>query len=287
MAPSNLSRSESNGLICVFLRDISEAFFQPFIRTIEHMADAKGYGVIFARKQNSARQNVDYMTLLTDQVKGFIFLGEDTAKLFELELLLAMGKPFIVVGGKKQMDGASYINIDNEKASFEAITHLFKMGHRRIIHITAPMYYYEVVERNSGYEKAVKNFQLEYQQKIHIDTDYDAIYDMGCRMGELVRKERITAAYCFSNLIATGIIDGLTDQGIKVPDNFSVIGFDDLSFRDLSRNWIPMLSSIRQPQETMAAYAVDKVIEMIDNGMFDASRVFEGKFIDRDSVRMI
>ena len=287
MAPSNMGKSKAKGVIAVFLRDVTEAFYHPFITTIEHIADAMGYGVLFVRKQNSAKQRVDYMSLLTEQCNGFIFLGEETCKLYEMELLQAMGKPFVVVQGKQQVEGVSYLNVDNAQASFDAVSYLYKLGHRRIVHVTAPMYYYEVTERSRGYEEAIKSLGLEYQQKIHIDTDYDAIYDMGCRMGEMIRNERLTAAYCYNNLIATGIIDGLTDQGIRVPENFSVIGFDDVSFRDLSRNWIPMLSSVKQPQEAMAAYAVEKVVDMIDNGMFNASKVFKCEFIDRDSVRMI
>ncbi len=287
MTPSSINKKIAKGLITVFLRDMTDPFLTPFMSTIEQMADAKGYGVVFARKSNTAKQHVDYMELVGNQSDGIIFLGDSTAKLYEIELLLAMGKPFIILKGKKQVEGASYMTVDNAKASYDAMKHLVKCGHRRIVHITAPMYHYESVERSKGYEQAVKGLGLDYQLKINIDIDYDTIYDMGCRMGELIKKERLTAAYCFNNLIATGIIDGLTDQGVKIPEQFSVIGFDDLSFRDLSRNWVPMLSSVKQPQEAMAAYAVEKVTDMIENKMYDASKVFHCKFIDRDSVSMI
>ena len=287
MTPSSVNKKKAKGLITVFIRELTDPFFVPFMTTIEQMADAKGYGVVFARKSNTDKQHVDYMELVGNQSDGIIFLGDATAKLYEIELLLAMEKPFIIYQGKKQVEGASYMTVDNEKASYVAMEHLVKCGHKRILHITAPMYHAESIERSRGYEQAVKDFALEYNHKIHIDVDYDTIYDMGCRMGELVRKDRITAVYCFNNLIATGIIDGLTDQGIKVPEEFSVIGFDDLSFRDLSRNWVPMLSSVKQPQETMAAYAVEKVTDMIENGMYDASKVFHCEFIDRDSVGLV
>lgn len=285
--PSIFNSHTTEGTIVVFIRDFFDPFFYPILGTIEQMADARSYGVVFARKESGGRQHVDYMDLLQDKADGIIFLGDGTSKLFEIELLLAQGKPFVVVQGKKHLEGATYLTVDNEKASFDAMEHLFKNGHRRILHITAPMYHTESLERSRGYEKAVKEFGLEYQHKIHIDTDYDTIYDMGCRLGELIRNERLTAAYCFNNKIATGIIDGLMDQGIRVPEHFSVIGFDDLSYRHLSRNWIPEISSVRQPQESMGAYAVEKVMEMIDEGMYDASKVFQCRFVDRDSVRML
>ena len=287
MTPSILNDEKAAGTIVVFMRDLTDPFFIPFVNTIEQIADAKGYGVIFAHKSNSERQHVDYMKLVGNSAEGIIFLGDGTSKLYEIELLLAMGKPFVIVHGKKQLHGATYLTVDNVKASYDAMSYLHKCGHRRIVHITAPMYYNESMERSRGYEMAVKEYGLEYQYKIHIDTDYDTIYDMGCRMGELIRNERLTAAYCFNNRIATGIIDGLSDQGVHVPDNFSVIGFDDLSFRDLSRNWIPEISSVKQPQEAMGAYAVEKVMDMIENGIYDASKVFECKFMDRESVRIV
>ncbi len=287
MTPSTISANKPQGTIVVFIRDLTDPFFTPMLTTIEQMADAKGYGVVFAKKSNTDHQHVDYMRLIGNTADGVIFLGEGTSRLYEVEHLMAMAKPFVIVQGKKQIEGATQLTVDNVKASFEAMSYLHKCGHRRIVHISAPMYYFEVLERSRGYEQAVKAFELEYQNKIHIDTDYDTIYDMGCRLRGLIQNERLTAAYCFNNRIATGIIDGLKDQGVRVPDNFSVIGFDDLSFRDLSRNWIPEISSVKQPQESMGAYAVEKVMDMIENGVYDASKVFHCTFVDRESVRMV
>lgn len=287
MTPSGFRQRKAKGLLAVFLREISDPFFTPFMVTIEQMADALGYGVVFAMKDNGGHQHVDYMSLVANQADGIIFLGDGTAKLYELELLLAEGKPFVCFQSKKLVEGASYLSVDNEQASYDAMARLVDCGHKRIVHITAPMYHHESMERSRGYERAVKAFQLEYQNKIHIDYAYDSIYDMGCRMAEIIRNERLTAAYCFNNKIATGIIDGLMDQGIVVPKDLSVIGFDDLSFRDLSRNWVPALSSVRQPRETIAAYAVEKVVDMLENGIYDASKVFQCEFEDRDSVRML
>lgn len=287
MAPSLFNRKKAKGLIAVLMRDLDNPFYIPFMTTIEQIADAMGYCVVFSRKTTVERKNIDCMDMMAEQADGVIFLGESTVKLFEIELLLAMGKPFIIFQGNKQVEGASYMTVDNEKASFDAMTHLYRCGHRRVVHITAPMYHHESSQRARGYEKAVKEYALEYQHKIHIDMDYESIFDMGCRLGEMVRNERLTAAYCFNDLIATGIIDGLTDQGIRVPEHFSVIGFDDISFRDRARNWIPVISSVQQPREEMAAYAVEKVVDMMENGLFDASKTFQCQFVDRDSVRMI
>ncbi len=287
MSPFHFGDKSALGTIVVFVRDLLEPFYLPMMMTIEQIADANGYGVVFVRKSNASNQHIDYMALVGHQADGIIFLGEGTMKLFEGELLLAMGKPFVIFQGSGALEGASYLRVDNEKAAYEAMTHLVNHGHRRILHITAPMYHFESLERARGYEHAVKDYALEYQHKIHIDLDYESIYDMGCRLGELVRKERLTAAFCFNDRIATGIIDGLVDQGIDIPGKFSVVGFDDLSFRHLSRNWIPEITSIKQPQEKIGAYAVEKVIDMIENGIYDASKTFRCHLVDRDTVRML
>ncbi len=276
-----------NRTIGVVMRDITEVFFHPFIKTIEHQADALGYGVVFVRKHNLEKQKINYIKLLDEKVDGFIFLGEDTSRLYEVEQLQKAKIPCVIIQGKKQIEGVTYLNVDNIDASYAAMTHLAKQGHKRIIHITGPMYLYEVIQRSKGYEKAVKDYNLDYHHKVHVEMEYEKVYDLGCELSDSLKHQRITAAYCYNNLIATGLIDGLMDQGVVVPKDFSVVGFDDLSFRHLSRNWIPRLSSVKQPQEEMASYAVDRIIDMIENDLYDASETFKCQFVDRDSVRMI
>lgn len=273
--------------IGVISRDLTETFFNEFLSGIQGTADELGYAVVFVRKHIYTKQNIDYVKVLDEKVDGFIFLGEETSKHHEVETLMAQGVPCIMIQGNKAIDGATYLNVNNEQASFEAVSHLIKLGHKRIIHITGPMNLYESGERRRGYEKAILEHGIGYQHTMNIALDYDAIFDLGARIGSHIRRDRITGAFCYNNLIATGIIDGLTEQGIMVPEDFSVVGFDDLSFRHLSQNWIPSLSSVRQPQSDMAAYAVKELTVMMEGSMFDASKTFECEFIDRDSTRYV
>ncbi len=241
-----------------------------------------------SKKHNYAKQNVDYVKLLDEKVDGFIFLGEETAKHNEVELLMEQGVPCILIQGKKVVKGATYINIHNDRAAFDAVSHLVKQKHKRIIHITGPGNLFEVSERRKGYEKAVVEYDLDYMQTLNVEMEYERIFDLGSKIATHIMDDHISAAFCFNNLIATGIIDGLMEHGILVPKDFSVVGFDDLSFRHLSQNWIPNLSSVRQPQIKMANYAVERLIEMMEGGaIYDASKVFDCDFIDRDSTRYI
>lgn len=273
--------------IGVISRDLTETFFIDFVDAIQGTADQLGYAVVFVRQHIYTKQNIDYIKLLDEKVDGFIFLGEETSRHGEVETLMDQGVPCILIQGSRNIEGATYLNVNNEQASYNAMTHLAKQNHKRIIHITGPMNLYEVGERKKGYERAVLELGLDYQHTIHIEMDYDRIFDLGAMIGNRIRSDRITGAFCYNNLIATGIIDGLTEQGVMVPEDFSVIGFDDLSFRHMSRNWIPNLSSVKQPQGEMAKYAVEKLTEMMEGSIFDASRIFDCQFIDRDSTRYL
>jgi DNA-binding LacI/PurR family transcriptional regulator len=270
--------------IGVVTRDFTDDFFDEFIEAIQHTADSSGYGVLFVRKHNDTKSKVDYIALLDEKVDGFIFLGEETSRQKEVEQLMAQGVPCIMIQGQKSLPNATYLNIDNVKAAYEAMSHLVKLGHKRIIHITGPMALYEVVERNKGYEKAIVDYQLEYQQKINVSIDYESIFDLGCKIATRLKSERLTAAFCYNDFIATALMDGLMEQGVIIPRDFSIVGFDDISFRHLSHNWVPKLSSIKQPQKEMAHYAVSKLIEMMESKSIDASKTFEGVFIERDST---
>lgn len=284
MSLNYVHRSKTIGVV---MRDLTETFYKPFIKAIEQTADSLGYGVLFVKKHNASRQSIDYIKLLDEKVDGFIFLGEETSRSQEVFNLQENKVPIVIIQGQKTYPDVTVLSVDNEKAAFHAVSHLAKLGHKRIIHVGGPMSYYETVERQRGYEQAVKVHGLPYKQVLHTELIYEETYDIGCRLAKVIETERITAAFCFNDMIATGIVDGLMDQGYVVPKDFSVIGFDDLCYRHLSMNWVPRISSIRQPQKDMAVYAVSNLVKMMEENAYDASKTFECTYVERDSVRYL
>jgi DNA-binding LacI/PurR family transcriptional regulator len=270
--------------IGVVTRDFTNDFFDEFIECIQEAAEQREYGLLFVRKHNDYQSKVDYISLLNEKVDGFIFLGEGTSKQHEIEHLIKQGVPCILVQGQKTMDQVTYLNIDNQKAAYDAMSHLVKLGHKRIIHITGPMTLYEVSERNKGYEKAVQDYDLTHMQKINVEMDYEVIFDLGCKLASHLVSDRLTAAFCYNNFMATALMDGLMEQGILVPRDFSIVGFDDINIRQLSQNWVPNLSSVKQPQKEMAHYAINNLIKMMESSIGDASKTFDCVFIERDST---
>lgn len=165
-----------------------------------------------------------------------------------------------VLNGFADRPGIPGIVPDEERAAFEATTHLLELGHRRIAHITVPSGAVAVDLRISGYRKALHMYGLGPAEEILI---YGRNNDpAGCDEAAeamLARAEVPTAVFCYNDALAAGVYRRATRHGLRVPENLSVVGFDDL--RLISTNLDPPLTTMRLPHCEMATWLTRRVID--------------------------
>jgi LacI family transcriptional regulator len=208
------------------------------------------------------------------RVDGLIILGS-TERPDAIRALSASGKPVVGIDSYGDDIGTLSINIDNFNASISATKHLVSLGHRKIGFIGSP-YDPELREeslRRKGYIHALEAAGIRCDFNLIMNGSNSLaqvkIGDGWCMEGGKVgirtllkRDPEVTAVFCMNDQVAAGAIYSLYEQGVKVPDQFSVIGFDDSM---IARYTYPPLTTVRHDLEEMGQQAVTHLINAIDN----------------------
>ncbi|MBN2222347.1 MAG: LacI family DNA-binding transcriptional regulator [Vallitaleaceae bacterium] len=274
--------------IGVIARELTEDFYAGFINNIHRFADEHHYGILFCMRKTNSRYNIDYIDFLHKKVDGFIFLGENTVTEEELRKLATAKTPVVVLEMNYPIQPITYINVNNEAAAYTSVMKL-QNKHRCIAHITASENTQEKEMRIRGFEKAIQDagvlhggiYHLPYYMvnaRLMIDAMIDEFLEKG-----------VSAAFCFNNAMATVLAEGLIKRKIKIPEEFAIIGFDDINYASQAILPVPRISSNRQPQYEMAEYAITALVKSIDElheekeMKEDYSRVFSCEFVQGES----
>jgi LacI family transcriptional regulator len=175
--------------------------------------------------------------------------------------------PAAIIGRELENDQISSIIVDNELGAHMALEHLYSLGHRKIAFIRGPKALVDTSPRWKGIRNFARTSGLELDERLIMDLpesrDPISSFDAGYKLTEeLVKRKRpFTAILAFDDMTAFGTIRALAKAGIRVPDQCSVIGFDDVATCGI---YSPSLTTVRQPLETMGAQAVSIVVDGIN-----------------------
>jgi LacI family transcriptional regulator, galactose operon repressor len=172
-----------------------------------------------------------------------------------------------MIGCELKTDSISSVIVDNEVGGQLALEHLHSLGHRKIAFIRGPRALTDSSPRWRGVRSSAKSCGLELDSRLALDLpesrDPMSSFEAGQKLTEeLIRQKRpFTAVMAFDDMSAFGAIRALSKAGIRVPEQCSVIGFDDVATSAL---YTPSLTTVRQPMEAMGASAVGIVLEGIN-----------------------
>ncbi len=246
--------------ILVLVPSVSNQFYSKIITQIEKTARTEGYRVMIGMSHSDKDTERDYIEMLeTKSIDGIIFLS---SKLTAIEMT-ALASKNAVVQCCEFIEGSSsdIVSIDNEKASYDAVSYLIDQGHKSIAFFGSKERYFSGNLRENGYKKALVNNGLKIAKGNLFYDDYS--YTSGERMARDMRKldKAPTAVFCISDSIAIGCIKELVDSGIKVPEEVSVMGFDDTS---IAKMYMPTISTVAQPQSGFGRIAAEYLIKRIE-----------------------
>ena len=179
--------------------------------------------------------------------------------------------PFLVVGRPINAPEANYIDVDNVDGAYQAVTHLIQSGRRRIATVTCALNTSVGLDRLDGYRKALASKDISFDEDLVAEGDFT---ELG---GYLATKdllpEGFDALFVASDTMALGAMRALKEAGLKVPQDISVVGFDDLP---PALQTDPPLTTIRQPIRRFGAKAVEALLDIIDNGTGITRQVIMG-----------
>jgi LacI family transcriptional regulator len=173
------------------------------------------------------------------------------------------GLPIVMIDDQAEPTRIPWIGIDNRASAYEATRYLIELGHRRIAHIMGPRHYYCAVERYEGYRQALEDAGITPDPDLLLQGTFEPVGGKQCA-AQLLSRERAAwpdAIFAANDQMAYGVLEYAEQQGIHVPEDLTVLGFDD---NILSAHMRPPLTTMRQPFAEMGYQATEVLLTMID-----------------------
>jgi LacI family transcriptional regulator len=245
----------------VMVFDMTDPYCIPILRGIESALYEASFLPILTDVHNERGRFERYLEILLDRrvealivIANWLFVDIDVLGDVEKSSI-----PSAMIGHELHTGSVSSVIVDNELGGQAAVQHLHSLGHRKIAFIRGPKRITDTAPRWKGVRAFAKAHDLAIDPELVLDlpesSDPLSSFDAGVQLTEelLRRKKPFSALMAFDDMTAFGAIRALSKAGIKVPEQCSVIGFDDIA---QSRVLTPALSTLRQPMQEMGALAV-------------------------------
>ena len=248
--PDQLARSLRLRRTCtigLIIPDISNPFFSTVARNVEIEARKAGYSILLSDTQEETSLEVDSIRLLqTRRVDGIIICpGGEESK--HIRPLVSGGFPIVIVDRYFPSLQCPYVVSDNYGGAFEAVSHLLERNHRRIACIQGRLHTSVNENRVSGYKDALSKYGIPLNESYIVGDSFGERNGYVCAKVLLNQATRPTAIFATSNLISLGAIRAITEEGLKIPDDISMISFDDQPYSDYLAT--PMTTVAQQTTE--------------------------------------
>jgi LacI family repressor for deo operon, udp, cdd, tsx, nupC, and nupG len=249
-------RTARSQVIVALVPDIANPFFAEIIRGIEQVAHQNRYAVLLGDTQYDRSREQAYADLLsTRQADGLITMLPHLPR-------IANGVAQHIVNACEYVKDPTVasVYVDNVAAAGTATEYLLSLGHRAIAFVTGPMTSPICADRDQGYERALRAAGLKRNPRLTVHGDFSV--ESGIRGLELLfaRKNRFTAVFCSNDEMAIGAIRAAKSAGMRVPEDLSVVGFDDIRF---ARYTDPPLTTIAQPKHELGREAMNMLLESL------------------------
>jgi len=269
----------------MLIPDITNPFFAEIARGVEDAASKNNFNVILCNTDDKLKKERTYLEILRGKRVDGLILGTAHIKDKSILELEKNNFPYILISRNIEGLDKNCVIVDDEVGGIMATEYLIKLGHRRIAHITGPLKTRSALNRLKGYKLVLKKHRIEYKDELVGEGDFRIKGGYQVMKRFLKLTEPPTAIFAANDLLALGTMQVIQKKNFQVPEDFSVIGFNDIK---LASFVYPPLTTIRQPMLEMGALAVKMLIKIIEEGEFNQRKeVLESKLIIRESCKKI
>jgi LacI family transcriptional regulator, repressor for deo operon, udp, cdd, tsx, nupC, and nupG len=268
--------------VLVVVPDITNTFFSKVLRGIEHVAIENGYQVLLGDTGNNIERERGYLNILRQKkADGMILL---TARL-EPHLLEEIASEFPVVLACEYLEGSTIptVSIDNISSARKATEHLIHLGHRRIGFISGPLNVILSRDRLKGFRQAMAQHGISVESYLIQEGDFSFESGYNMMMKFLALDQPPTAVFAANDEMAIGAIKAIKSKGLRVPDDISIVGFDDIQFASI---YEPALTTISQPMFEIGKKAMELLIKLINKDKLEKSQyILEDQLVIRETCK--
>ena len=285
MMAANMPRRRTN-YIGLIIPDITNIFFSNLVRGVQDVCEKHGYSVLVVNSDDSQEKEGRYLKLLySRRVDGVILTvagyREEEFPKEELSLLKKMNIVLI----DREINGMKtpIVKVNNFAGSYSAVKYLLSMGHKKIMYIAGIEGTKTNQERKKGYLTALKEANISWQEEIVADFRLDTAYQKIIHhWPEFKNSNHLPSAiFAANDLMAIGTLKAFAQLKVQVPQEVSIIGFDNIAFSDCTN---PPLTTINQPTYLMGRKAVETLLLLIDKKKIKKSIELKTELVERGSV---
>ena len=279
--------------IGIIIPNLSNYYYTHLISGIMDAAITQDYNITLSssyRKVEIERKNLIFM--LQKQVRGILIVPMEYNS-EELKELLSHDVKAVVLEQDSNVD-CSKVLFDFEKGIYEATRYLIENGHRKIAYFTAPFRYQSRVKQLEGYKHCLRDYGIPVREDYIViaetedDSEQNYEYKNGRRLAYKLMQDvsdMPTAVVCLNDMTAAGAINGFQSKGLHVPDDISVMGFDNIAISEIVS---PSITTVDQCIYQMGNMALKMLISSIENPKTKiASVMFQPSIVERQSTKII
>jgi LacI family transcriptional regulator len=275
-------QSQTIGLV---VSDIRNPFFAEVARGAEDAAHRAGRDLILCNSDLTAGKQMGYFgSLLAKRVDGIVMNSVAALNHAQQDQLWAAGVPIVLLNRSSVYRRFSSVLGDNLEGGEIAGKYLIDLGHTRVAHITGPRGHGNLTDRAKGFLKAFHDKGLPEPHVIYGEHTFAGGYESANEM--LDRNREITAVFAGNDVLAFGCIRAAIEKNIRIPDDLSIIGFDNVEISQLTH---PPLTTIDQPKYEIGKAAIEMLLNMLAKGdnREPEHRVIGVRLVERQSCRRI
>lgn len=276
-----LQKADFLGLV---VPDISNPFFGDLVKASEKIAKDRGYSVILGDSDGDVTAETEYIEAFRGRMCEAIIL---VAPRVEDSVLQELNSkiPLILVDRKIDDEEIIQVYLDNAAGAYSAVKHLLDLGHRRIGFVMGPENVPNSHRRKAGYIDALKEYGLEFDSELEFQGEFKVETGKEAFEKFVTMKDPPTAVFNSNDLMAFGFVIAARDAGYSIPEDFSVVGFDDIFLSSLME---PALTTVRYPFVEMGTQAINMLLDSFDtNRKVTMNENLKHELIIRKSTRRI
>ncbi len=260
-------RSHTVGLV---LRDIGTGYAGEIVRGIDlELADHQYDLILYTTHRRKTKESVYVASIARGLADGLLLLLPQNPDAYS-ESLRERSFPFVVIDHQGADNAGPLVLSTNRLGAYEATRYLLSLGHRRVGFITGTMSMISARERLAGYREALREFKVAEDGDLVRTGDFMQPRGFAAANELLDLPDRPTAIFASNDVSAFGVLDAVRAHGLRVPEDISVVGFDDVP---QAAHVNPPLTTVRQPLEQMGRAAAHMLLEIIRDPEYQPQRI--------------
>lgn len=248
--------SGKTGIIGLTLTTLHDTALDAVVQEINNRLSEHGYFLALSISQGN-KDSFNHSIFQEERVDGIILLSPIDAEIYIIELKKRK-IPFVILDNQQRNISAPSVIVNNFKGGYDATKHLIELGHKQIAHISGPDPFFSSRERERGYIAALEEAGLQPFAIEQGDFDIPSGYRIARRWIEAGTLP--TAVFAADDFMALGAMDAFKNEGIRIPGDVSVVGFDDQIY---ASEFHPSLTTIQLPHEKIGRQGVDILLKLI------------------------